>query len=83
MAIASSGLPVSFTAAGACELTGSMVHITGNGTCTITASQAGNDNFAPATPVPQSFDIIGTAPLPQTITLRPCPTRLPGIPTSR
>ena len=79
-AAASSGLPVSFTADGACELTGSLVHITGNGTCTITASQAGNDNFDPATPVLQSFDIIGTAPLPQTITFAPMPNKVAGDP---
>ena len=47
-ATASSGLPVSFAAAGPCTVTGVTVHITGVGDCTITASQAGNENYNPA-----------------------------------
>jgi probable HAF family extracellular repeat protein len=71
-AAASSGLMVSFGAAGSCEVTGSIVHITGGGTCTITASQAGNSIFAPATAVQQSFSIDASAgPRPQTIAFAP------------
>src|SRR5207247_9038941 len=33
------------------------VHITGAGSCTITASQAGNATYNPAPDVPQSFSI--------------------------
>ena len=70
-ATASSGLPVSFGATGSCQVTGSTVHITGGGTCTITASQGGNSIFAPATSVEQSFSIDGSAgPVPQTICVR-------------
>ena len=56
-ATASSGLAVSFTAAGSCTVTGSTVHITGAGSCTITASQAGNANFNPAPDVSRTFAI--------------------------
>lgn len=45
-----SGLPVSFEAAGDCTITGSTVYLTGSGTCAITASQAGDLVFKPATP---------------------------------
>ncbi|MCX5768608.1 MAG: MBG domain-containing protein, partial [Gemmatimonadetes bacterium] len=58
-ATASSSLAVSF-AAGAtdkCTVSGNTVTLTGAGNCTITASQAGNGNFAAATPVPQTFAI--------------------------
>jgi hypothetical protein len=54
-ATASSSLAVSFVASGVCNVSGSSVHITGAGTCTITASQTGDANFNAATSVPQSF----------------------------
>ena len=56
-ATASSGLAVSFAAEGSCNVDGTTVHLTGAGTCTITASQAGDGAHYPATDVPQSFDI--------------------------
>jgi hypothetical protein len=56
-ATATSGLPVSFAASGQCTLSDNTVHITGGGSCTITASQAGDSNFNPAPDVPQSFTI--------------------------
>jgi hypothetical protein len=52
-----SGLPVSFAASGPCTVSGTTVHITGAGSCTITASQAGDLVFKPATPVLQTFAI--------------------------
>jgi hypothetical protein len=55
-----SGLPVSFTASGACTIAGTTVHLTGTGSCTITASQAGDGVFKPATQVQQSF-VVGPA----------------------
>ena len=64
-ATASSGLPVSFAASGNCTVAGNTVHITGAGSCTITASQAGDSNYNAATSVPQSFSIAKTN---QTIT---------------
>ncbi len=56
-ATAGSGLPVSFAPSGQCTMTGNTVHLTGSGSCTITASQAGNSNFNPATDVSQGFTI--------------------------
>ena len=56
-ASATSGLAVTFGASGNCSVSGSTVHITGAGSCTITASQAGDINNNPATDVPQSFSI--------------------------
>src|SRR5207244_2561682 len=57
--------PVSFAASGQCTLSGSSVHITGAGSCTVTASQAGNASYNPAPDVPEGFSI---AKADQTIT---------------
>ncbi len=67
-ATATSGLPVSFAASGNCSVTGTLVHLTGAGSCTITASQAGNATWNPAPNVAQTFPI---APSSQTITFNP------------
>src|SRR5439155_3488361 len=64
-ATATSSLAVSFTAGGNCTVTGTTVHITGAGSCTISAKQAGDSNYNPATDVPQSFSIAKAS---QTIT---------------
>jgi hypothetical protein len=56
-ATASSGLAVSFGASGNCTISASTVHITGAGSCMITASQAGNTNYNAAPDVPQGFTI--------------------------
>ncbi len=56
-ATASSGLPVSFSASGACTVSGNMVALTVAGSCAVTASQAGDANYNPATPVTQTFTI--------------------------
>jgi len=66
-ATASSGLPVSFSVGGAdqCTISGSTVTITGAGSCTVTASQAGGANYTAAPQVQQSFAI---TPAPLTIT---------------
>ena len=76
-ATSSSGLPVSFAASGNCTVAGNLVTITGAGSCTITASQAGDGNYQPATSVPQTFAI---APAAQTITWPtiPAQTYAPG-----
>jgi hypothetical protein len=60
-ATATSGLAVSFAASGQCTVAGTTVHLTGNGSCTITASQTGNGNFNAAPDVQQSFTIAGAA----------------------
>jgi hypothetical protein len=54
-ATASSGLPVRFSASGACTLTGNTVTLTGAGSCSIKASQAGNGNYNPAPDVVQTI----------------------------
>lgn len=56
-ATASSGLAVSFAAAGDCTVTGNTIHITGAGSCEITALQVGGNNHNPAAFVVQSFNI--------------------------
>ena len=66
-ATATSGLPVSFAASGQCMVSGNTVTITAAGSCTITASQAGNSNYNAAPNVPQTFSITssgggGTSP---------------------
>jgi hypothetical protein len=60
-ATASSGLPVSFTAAGKCTVSGTSVHLTGAGSCTITAHQTGNTSFTPAPEVSREFAIAKAA----------------------
>ncbi|MDH7795483.1 MULTISPECIES: Ig-like domain repeat protein [unclassified Beijerinckia] len=56
-ATASSGLGVTYTASGACTVSGSTIAFSSAGSCSITASQAGNANFAAATPVTRTFTI--------------------------
>ena len=56
-ATGSSNLAVSFTAAGNCTVNGSLVHLTGAGICTITASQDGNGDVNAAPPVARPFSI--------------------------
>jgi hypothetical protein len=54
---ASSGLAVTFTAAGQCSVSGNTVTLTGTGSCTVTAHQAGHSNYNAAPDVPRSFTI--------------------------
>jgi beta-xylosidase len=56
-ATSTSGLPVTFTAAGACTLLNTSVHLTGAGTCTITARQEGSPRFLAAPDVVRSFQV--------------------------
>lgn len=56
-ASASSGLAVTFAAAGSCTVSGTTVHLTGLGTCSITGSQAGNANYSAATAVARTFTV--------------------------
>src|SRR6266480_3478908 len=58
LATASSGLAVSYTVfSGPATVSGSLVTLTGAGTVSIRASQAGNNTFAPALPVSQTFTV--------------------------
>ena len=65
-ASASSGLAVSFTSSTGtvCTVAGNTVTSQSAGTCTITASQAGNANFLAAADVARSFDVTSPAPPP-------------------
>ncbi|GAB4123366.1 MAG: hypothetical protein Fur005_37230 [Roseiflexaceae bacterium] len=56
-ATASSSLPVSFSASGACTVSGNQASMTGVGSCSITASQAGGSNYAAASDVTRTFTI--------------------------
>jgi hypothetical protein len=69
-ASASSGLQVSFTSSttDVCTVSGSTVTTVAPGTCTITASQGGNADYAPAQSVTQSFQVNPAGLKPQTIT---------------
>ena len=67
-ATATSGLPVSFASStpGVCTVSGSTATFLASGTCTITASQAGNSVYSAAMPVGQSFSVgaLAVAPVP-------------------
>jgi hypothetical protein len=58
-----SGLAVTFTSnsTSICTVSGSAVTAVSEGTCSITASQAGDSTYAPATSVTRTFAITGTA----------------------
>jgi hypothetical protein len=65
-ATSSSGLPVTYSvSAGPASVSGSTVTLTGAGTVTIVASQAGGSIYSPATSVSQTFTVAKAA---QTIT---------------
>src|ERR1017187_1224834 len=59
-ASSSSGLAVSFvsTTPSVCTVSGNSVTIVGTGSCSTTASQAGNANYAAAVPVTQFFTVM-------------------------
>lgn len=62
-ATASSSLPVFYSESGDCTLENSTISFSSAGSCSINASQPGNDLFDPATPVTRSFNI-SSAPAP-------------------
>jgi hypothetical protein len=72
-ATASSGLTVSFTASGICSVAGNSVQVGGVGSCTITASQAGDSNYLAAAPVARTFTISNAT---QAITFGPAPVNV-------
>ena len=76
-ASASSGLPVTLSSVGSCSISGTTVHISGGGPCTLTASQPGNGDYNPADDVNATFTI---APKDQSITFAPIANRLFGDP---
>jgi hypothetical protein len=77
-ATASSGLTVSYSmVSGPATISGNMVTITGVGTVTIKASQAGNQNYTAASSVNQSFTVAKAS---QTITFPAIPDKVYGDP---
>jgi Regulator of chromosome condensation (RCC1) repeat/PASTA domain len=74
-AAASSGLAVSFNASGNCTLGGVTVHLTGAGSCTVTAAQPGDANYNPAPDVSQTFAIAKAG---QTVTFGPLANKTYG-----
>ena len=77
-ATASSGLPVSLssTTTAVCTLAGSAVSFKTTGSCTITASQAGNSNYLAAPSVAQTVTVV--TPVAQTITFAAIATQTSG-----
>ncbi len=73
-----SGLPVTFTASGVCTsggTNGSTITLTAvAGACTVTAAQAGNTNYAAASSVMQSFNVVdgGAEVFPPNCAIPPC-----------
>jgi polygalacturonase len=63
-----SGNPVTFTVSGPATLSGNTLTTTGPGTISVTASQAGNDNYNAATPITQTI-VVGTVQLTTTAVL--------------
>jgi hypothetical protein len=57
-ATASSGLPVSYRVSGPAQISGSSVVLTGAGVVTVTASQAGDGTYLPASDVSRTFTAI-------------------------
>lgn len=54
-AVADSGLPIAYAADGPCRMVDGLVELTGAGDCTITASQPGDEVWAPADAVSRTF----------------------------
>lgn len=76
-ATASSGLPVSFSSnnPAVATISGNTVTLIGAGTAVITASQSGDANFGPATPVSQNLTV---AKIDQTISFASIPSKTFG-----
>src|SRR5581483_335962 len=76
---ASSGLPVSLSvgAGSSCTLSGFTVHLTAPGSCSLTASQAGNTDYQAAADVTVTFQI---AKVGQTISFAAIPNHTYGDP---
>jgi len=64
IATASSGLPVTIgsTTTAVCTVSGTTLTLVAGGTCSLTATQPGDANFAPAAPVTRVFSVTGGTP---------------------
>ncbi|MBZ0246395.1 MAG: FG-GAP-like repeat-containing protein [Cyclobacteriaceae bacterium] len=81
-ATSTSGLPVSFTSSNTsvATITSSLVHIVGHGSTVITASQAGDINYQPATVVERTLTVIRPKDA-QTITFNAIPDKRADSPS--
>jgi len=70
---------VTFGASGNCTVAGSSVHLTGPGSCTITADQGGDANNNPAAQVSQSFSIISPPTVVSLVRAVPNPTMADSV----
>jgi len=61
-ASASSGLPLTFSVTGPATVNGTILTITGAGSVVVTANQAGNGNYAAASPVSQTIAVSKATP---------------------
>jgi hypothetical protein len=77
-ATADSGLGITFSTSGNCTHSSSWIHLTGAGSCTVTASQIGNSNYIAAVSVSQSFNISSPTPTPSNTPVPPTATDTPG-----
>jgi hypothetical protein len=75
VALATSNLPTTLTASGSCSISGAILHLTGAGSCTVTAAQPGDANYNPAPNRSQSFSIDKAD---QTITFAALPKKAYG-----
>jgi hypothetical protein len=55
-----SGSPVTFTATGACSMSGGAVHLDAVGTCTVAANQSAGNGYSAAIEVTQSFSVVSS-----------------------
>ena len=78
VASATSQLPVTFASLtpAVCSVSGARATLLTIGTCTIQASQAGNNKYTAATPINQSFNVVGAQT--QTITFASIPAQVQG-----
>ncbi len=56
----SSGLPVAYTATGACSVTGATLTATASGSCTVTARQAGDARYLAAADIARTIAVVAT-----------------------
>ncbi|MBV7456598.1 IPTL-CTERM sorting domain-containing protein [Acidovorax sp. sif1233] len=62
-ATATSNLPITYSATGACSVAGSVASFSGAGSCTLTASQPGGGAWAAAAPVARTFAVMAAPTL--------------------
>ncbi|HEX7104366.1 MAG TPA: OmpA family protein [Acidothermaceae bacterium] len=84
-AVATSGLPIAYTAGPAevCSITGTTITLVGAGTCTVTANQAGDADWQAASSVSQSFQLTAAVLTPPPAPAPPAPPPAPPTVTAK